>query len=137
MASSQLAFFYIAQRKYADAKALFDNMEQMEKNMTITMTNSDSRSTVYTNHALSCYYTGNYDKALELFRKNYALRKEHLARNFDLLTEAERYSLLNKGGTGSDGILLLLPHYPEMLAPESYDAALAEKGILLRASERR
>ena len=136
MASSQLAFFYIAQRKYADAKALFDNMEQMEKNMTITMTNSDSRSTVYTNHALSCYYTGNYDKALELFRKNYALRKEHLARNFDLLTEAERYSLLNKGGTGSEGIHLLLPHYPKMLAAESYDVALAEKGILLRASER-
>ena len=136
MASFYLAGMEMSLGNYSEAATLFDNMEQEEKSMSVTMTNLSSRFKLYWAHGYACYRVGQYQKALELARKNYALRQQQISQNFDLMTESERNALLYEGGTGSDGLLLLLPYFPNQIAGECYDAVLSEKGILLRASER-
>lgn len=79
---------------------------------------------------------GRYKDAIPLAREYFKLRQQQIAQNFDLLTQSEREAFIRDGGAGGGGINILLPKFPEELAAEAYDAALASKGLMLRASER-
>ena len=79
---------------------------------------------------------GRYKDAIPLAREYFKLRQQQIAQNFDLLTQSEREAFIRDGGAGGGGINILLPKFPEELATEAYDAALASKGLMLRASER-
>ena len=79
---------------------------------------------------------GRFKDAIVPAREYFKLRQQQIALNFDLLTQSEREAFIRDGGAGEGGINVLLPKFPEELAGEAYDAALASKGLLLRASER-
>ncbi len=136
LALAQLATIGVQQGHFAEAAELFDRLEELEKNLLATMTNTSTRISYNYNRFLAYYRSERYRQALEVARESYALRQKQINCNFDLLTETERLALLQSGGTGSDGIHLLLPLFPDELCEEGYDACLSEKGILLRASDR-
>lgn len=79
---------------------------------------------------------GRFKDAIVPAREYFKLRQQQIALNFDLLTQSEREAFIRDGGAGEGGINVLLPKFPGELAGEAYDAALASKGLLLRASER-
>ena len=79
---------------------------------------------------------GRLKDAIPIAREYFKLRQQQIAQNFDLLTQSEREAFIRDGGAGEGGINVLLPKFPEELAAEAYDAALASKGLMLRASER-
>lgn len=82
------------------------------------------------------YLASRYTDALRLAREYQQHLSTYISQNFDLMTQNEREALLNGFGSGSMPLLKLLPHMPEQLAADCYDAALRDKGILLRASDR-
>jgi len=136
MSTLQVATIELQQEHFAQAADLFERIEQMEKQMSVTMTNLSSRVSYYQKCCFAYYRSGRYQQALRVARDIYQLRQQQVNQNFDLLTETERNAFLQSGGAGGDGIHLLLPHLPDELSEEGYNATLAEKGILLRASER-
>jgi len=85
---------------------------------------------------IAYYFASRYTDALRLAREYQQYLSTYISQNFDLMTQNEREALLNGFGTGSMLLLKLLPQMPEQLAAECYDAALRDKGILLRASDR-
>lgn len=79
---------------------------------------------------------GRFKDAILPAREYFRLRQQQITQNFDLLTQSEREAFIRDGGAGEGGINILLPKFPKELAGEAYNAALASKGLLLRASER-
>lgn len=79
---------------------------------------------------------GRFKDAIPSARDYFRIRQKQSAQNFDLLTQSEREAFIRNGGDGGGGILFLLPKYPNILATDGYNAMLASKGLLLRASER-
>lgn len=79
---------------------------------------------------------GRYEECISHAIENLSLMRELIDRNFDLLTQQERESILDVRGTGANYIAHLLEKCPTQLAASAYDAMLHEKNLLLRSSER-
>ena len=101
-------FFMSLQNKAADAYAIFYNY----------------------------YNSRQYDHALKYARHFADYKRQMAMLNFDRLTQAEREAFVSQGGAGGAALYMLLPHFGGQIAPDALDAILAEKGLLLRASER-
>lgn len=99
-------------------------------------TSNETRSFYYNELYSSYYRIGKWREAIKPAMAYFQLRQQLIAQNFDLLTQSERESFVSQGGAGSDGIELLVAKFPQELSGDAYDAVLAEKGLLLRASER-
>lgn len=82
------------------------------------------------------YLSGYYDDALRLAYEFQGYMSAYIQQNFDFMTQNEREGFLSGNTTGSMPLLLLLPHMPERLAGDAYNAVLRDKGLLLRTTNR-
>lgn len=135
-ATYRLAQSKMAQQQYRQAMELLKQLSVMNGDNPQIFSSVFEKAFFAYNLYLANYLCGNYREAIEPARNFFALQQELIEQNFDLLTQKERESFVKSGGAGSIGLQLLLSKYPEELAPEAYTAILAEKGLLLRASER-
>lgn len=129
-----LAMLKIQQGKYEEALSL---LEQSESEILNNPWASNETKSFFYNDLYSSYYRiGKWHEAIKPAKAYFQLRQQLIAQNFDLLTQSERESFVSHGGAGSDGLELLVAKFPQELSGDAYDAVLAEKGLLLRASER-
>ena len=135
-AVSELAYLKGGQRQYDEAARLFEQQEQMAAHLPLAMQSLQDKSYFYSAQAYAYQMCGRYRDAIEPSRKNFSLRQELANQNFDLLTQAERENFIQDGGVGGDGIIFLLPKFPQELSKDGYDVLLASRSLLLRASER-
>ena len=133
-AQKELALLNIRQRKYVEAASLLElSCKELISNPWVS---NETKAFLYNNLYSSYYRIGKWREAIGPAKAFYELRQQLITQNFDLLTEAERESFVNQGGAGGDGIELLVAKFPKELSGDAYNAILAEKGLLLRASER-
>ena len=135
-ATYQLANLAMQQHQYERAARLFDHMEEQNAQTPVGLNSKSDKALINRMRAMAYYLSGHYDQALSAAKEEFCMRQQLITQNFDLMTEAERNDFIDNGGAGSEGLLALLPHFRDSLAPDGYNAALAEKGVLLRASER-
>ena len=135
--NTNLAGFYLDTNQPEKAIACYHNMETLAKNLPAAMPDTASKSKFYLDWCTAYYMAHNYDKSIDYALKHYRLQRQIIDNNINLMTAAERESFmsLNKG-IGNLQLKVLLPHDPDRLAAEVYNSVLAEKGYLLRASER-
>lgn len=129
-----LALLKFQQGKYAETAELLEHSETEILNNSWT---SDETRSLFYNYLYSSYYQiGKLREAVKPAKSFFQLRQKLIAQNFDLLTQSERESFVCQGGAGSDGLELLVANFPQELSGDAYDAILAEKGLLLRSSDR-
>jgi len=80
--------------------------------------------------------SGHYDDALRLAYEFQGYMSAYIKQNFDFMTQNEREGFLNGNTSGSMPLLLLLPHMPDRIAGDVYNAVLRDKGLLLRTTGR-
>lgn len=132
-----LAKLRTKQSKYTEAAQLLEQAKKTSSQITYGLNGIDSQIGFNLLMFSTYYLCGKYEEAIQPARDHFKFQQQIVQQNFDLLTQSERELFVNeKGGAGSDGLLLLLPHFPKRLSGECYDAQLAQKGLLLRASER-
>lgn len=133
----QLALLRMNQGKNHEALRLFEQIKSIAKQLP-TLFGGPKNNSEFNYLLCSSYYSvKEYEKAIEPARDFFKYQQQMVQQNFDFLTQSEREQFVSEqGGAGSTGLLLLLPHFPERLSGEGYNAVLAEKGLLLRSSER-
>ena len=133
----QLALMKMNQKNYHEASQLLDELESMSEQIPADLYGSVDKADL-SKQLFMAYYGGKeYEKAIVPARDIFHHQQLMIQQNFDFLTQSEREQFVSEqGGAGSAGLLLLLPHFPDQLSGESYNAVLAEKGLLLRSSER-
>lgn len=132
----ELANIFMQQGSYEQAAKYYEELKNEADNTPQTMVSLEDQAG-YCNAIGKAYIMcGRYRDAIHSARDYFRLRQQQVAQNFDLLTQSEREAFIRNGGDGGGGILFLLPKYPEILATDGYNAMLASKGLLLRASER-
>lgn len=104
--------------------------EHKEKGSISTL--SDDASGFFTIY----YRNGDYNRAIEFAKLYSKIREEYILKNFDTFTTQERESFIMQGGAGGAGLYALLPYLKNDISADAYNAALREKGLLLRSSER-
>lgn len=82
------------------------------------------------------YKAGRYEDAFRTATEFHDCISSYIQQNFDLMTQNEREGFSANNTTGSLPLYYLLPHMPERLAGPAYNAALSDKGLLLRSSNR-
>ncbi len=127
--SMQQGFYEQAAKYYEELKHEADNTPQAIVSLEDQAGYCNAMGSAY----IMC---GRYKDAIPSARDYFKFRQQQVAQNFDYLTQSEREAFIRNGGDGGGGILLLLPKFPKILATEGYNAILASKGLLLRASER-
>lgn len=134
-AVSELAYLKIMQQKYDEAIVLYKQQKELAEQNPWAMVSIQDKANYY--GSLSYAYTmcGKYHDAIAPARDFFSLRQQLAAQNFYLLTQTERENFIHNGALGGDGIWFLLPKFPQELSKDSYDAMLATKGLLLRASD--
>lgn len=134
--TNQLARLKMMQNHHQDAIQLLQQVKSMADHNPIAMSSPENKAQFNWELSSAYFKSGQYEKAIAPARDYFHYQQLMIQQNFDLLTQSEREQFVtNKGGSGSDCLLVLLPHFPERLASECYDAQLAQKGLLLRASE--
>lgn len=135
-ARADLANLSMLQGQYEQAAQYYEQLKQEADNTPqaiVSLEDQAGYSSAIGNAYIMC---GRYKDAIPSAREYFKLRQQLIAQNFDLLTQSEREAFIRNGGDGGGGILLLLPRFPDKLATDGYNAMLARKGLLLRASER-
>lgn len=136
-ATHQLAQLKIMQNRPLEAIQLLQQVKSMANQDPIAMSSPDNKAEFNWELFTAYFKSGQYEKAIAPARDFFHYQQLMIQQNFDLLTQSEREQFVNnKGGAGSYCLLELLPHFPQRLAGECYDAQLAQKCLLLRASER-
>lgn len=82
------------------------------------------------------FKNGHYDIASYYASLYMHTRMDVIDNNFDYYTTQERESFIMHGGAGSAPIFALLANMDGDITEKAYNAALQEKGLLLRSSER-
>ena len=135
-ARAELANLSMQQGSYEQAAKYYEELKNEADNTPQAIVSLEDQAG-YCNAIGSAYImSGRYRDAIPAARNYFRLRQQQVAQNFDLLTQSEREAFIRNGGDGGGGILFLLPKCPEILATDGYNAMLASKGLLLRASER-
>lgn len=135
--NTNLAAFYLSTARPDKAIACYHNMETLAKNLPVAMPDAASKSRFYLNLCNAHYMAHDYNKSIDYALKHYRLQRQIIDSNINLMTAAERENFLSlNNGIGNLQLKVLLPHNPDRLAAEVYNSVLAEKGYLLRASER-
>ena len=133
----RLGLLRIQQGKHQDASRLFEQVESMTEQIPNSMYGAVDKADLSARLFTSYYGEKEYEKAIKPARDIFLNQQLRIQKEFDFLTQSEREQFVSEqGGAGSTGLLLLLPHFPERLSGEGYNAVLAEKGLLLRSSER-
>ena len=133
----RLALLRINQKKYLEASRLLEQLELTDTQIPPELDNIEEKAMIRSWLSTAYYGGKEYEKAIEPARDYFKYQQQMVQQNFDFLTQSEREQFVSEqGGAGSTGLLLLLPHFPERLSGEGYNAVLAEKGLLLRSSER-
>lgn len=133
----QLGVLRMKQGKYQDASHLFEQLESTTKQISEAVYGAVDKADLSARLFTSYYGEKEYEKAIKPARDIFLNQQLRIQKEFDFLTQSEREQFVSEqGGAGSTGLLLLLPHFPERLSGEGYNAVLAEKGLLLRSSER-
>ena len=140
-ALTMLGQFYIKYGRIAEALPIFQRIDSLfhdPQGFDMQNPTANLRGKINTVGGIfiAYYFASRYTDALRLAREYQQYLSTYIGQNFDLMTQNEREALLNGFGTGSMPLLRLLPQMPEQLVAECYDAALRDKGILLRASDR-
>ena len=136
-ATHQLAFLKIMQNRHHEANQLLQQLKSMANQNPISMSSPENKAEFNWGLFTTYFMAGQYEMAIAPARDYFHYQQLMVQQNFDLMTQSEREQFVNnKGGAGSNCLLELLPHFPKRLASECYDAQLAQKGLLLRASER-
>ena len=134
--AENLADLKMSQNKVDEVVKLLELEESIARGNKV-MTSPVAKAGFYYRLCSAYYKNGQYDAAIKPAQDYFHYQQLILQQNFDLFTQTEREQFVNEnGGAGSGGLLLLLPHFPKRLSGECYDAQLAQKGLLLRASER-
>ena len=131
-----LANLKMTQGKFAEAAELLERQRQTLGRVSSYTETLNDREMLNNMLSVAYFRSGQYEKALLPARTLYQARQQRIGLEFDLLTQAEREDFVNQGGAGGMAIFALLEKMPERVGEEAYDAILAEKGLLLRASER-
>ena len=132
-ALSELALLNFDSGRYDEAARLY---EQQQASSQFELLNLQNKAGFYNLLGRAYQLGGRHHEAIGPAREFFRLRRQFAEQNFDLLTQTERESFIQNGGVGSNGVLSLLPRFPAELSSDAYDAMLASKGLLLRASER-
>lgn len=82
------------------------------------------------------FKNGHYDMASYYAALYMHMRMDVIDNNFDYYTTQERESFIMNGGAGGAPIFALLANMDGDITEKAYNAALQEKGLLLRSSER-
>lgn len=131
-----LANMKYGQQDFAQSWEYLKTARQLSDNHPGWITGPSAKANFTLEQLSICMRSNAYSEAIPLAQEYFSLVQTMIQQNFDLLTQAERESFVNLYGAGGTGLLSLLPHFKEQLADDAYNAALAEKGLLLRASER-
>ncbi len=133
----ELAALRLVQHRNEDAIQLLLQVKSIADQQPIAMSSPEDKALFNSELASAYYNSGQYEKAIAPAQDYFHYKQLIIQQNFDLLTQSEREQFVNEqGGSGSEFLLALLPHFPKRLSSVSYDAQLAQKGLLLRASER-
>jgi len=136
-----LALFLLRQGKVDEAQDVYQRLDTLLHDANnFDMRHPDANLMGKANVAglISVGYllSGHYDDALRLAYEFQGYMLAYIQQNFDLMTQNEREGFIGGNSSGSMPLLLLLPHMPERLASDVYNAVLRDKGLLLRTTNR-
>ena len=78
---------------------------------------------------------GEFEKAAECASKVFAIHKERLDGNFQLMTLKEQYEYLNEVGDPAAPLAAMLEYIPDKISGEVYDAWVYRTGMQLRSQK--
>ena len=135
-AISELANLKVGQGKFEEAVTLYEQQLRLAAQNPLAMASIQDKANYYSALSYAYMMCGRYRDAVAPAKELFRLRQMLANQNFDLMTQNERERFIQDGSIGGDGIITLLPKFPQELSTDCYNVLLASKGLLLRSSER-